>query len=90
MNPEPSAMAIHGGKSFNEITPSFGSHGIMMYTNITKETKVKSNEEFPVVANIVYKGMDSRSVDTDIFYHPEKIDVKEEETYYILTFTFNE
>ena len=43
-----------------------------MYTNITKETKVKSNEEFPVVANIVYKGMDSRIVDTDIFYHPEK------------------
>lgn len=90
VNPEPSAMAIQGGKSFNEVTPSFGSHGIMMYTNITKETKVKSNEEFPVVANIVYKGMDSRIVDTDIFYHPEKNDVKEEETYYILTFTFNE
>ena len=82
-------MELENGMSFQSVEPSFGAHGVMMYSDMTRETEVESRKEFPVIANIISKNIDnSLTVDIDIFDHPENIDQKENEAYYVLTFTF--
>lgn len=87
VNPKSSPIELEEGIPFQKVETSFGS----MYSNMTRETKVESRKEFPVIANIVSKNIDdSLTVDTDIFDHPENIDQNENEAYYVLTFTFFE
>ena len=89
VNPKSSYMELENGMSFQSVEPSFGAHGVMMYSDMTRETEVESRKEFPVIANIISKNIDnSLTVDIDIFDHPENIDQKENEAYYVLTFTF--
>lgn len=89
VNPKSSYMELENCMSFQSVEPSFGAHGVMMYSDMTRETEVESRKEFPVIANIISKNIDnSLTVDIDIFDHPENIDQKENEAYYVLTFTF--
>lgn len=91
VNPKSSPAELENGMSFQSVEPSFGSHGVMMYCDMTRAIKAESRKEFPVIANIISKNMDdSPTVDIDIFNHPENIDQKENEAYYVLTFTFYE
>lgn len=79
-----------GGRPFEKAVPDFGEEGTLQHFSFTKPIDVKNGQEFPVMAFRIWKDMDrSLEASTDDFVHPEKIDLKGNEAYYMLTFTFN-
>ena len=89
VNREPSSMAMSGGIPFQAVEPDFGTHGVTTHMDETEEVSVEEGKEFPVIANIMWKDADkSLTANTDDFYHPENIDLEDNEAYYMLTFTF--
>lgn len=89
VNTDQEYSTLSGGRPFETIEPSFGIHGVTSHFAETEKVNVEEGVEFPVIANVFWKGTDkSLNANTEDFYNPDKIDVNKNEAYYMLTFTF--